>query len=360
MLEQSRSTQKVFHFSVSTLHAEVRTQANSAYWDEKWTPVVALSCKFWHVSTKIEHLEIPKNPSMNKMIYAFKANALALTLIVLAAPSLIAQVSFEAMPEELVIECTASDFDNILSTFLASNAGATATTECSSQGLTWTNDYDGLSQNCGAAGATTIIFTATDECGYWAAQGASFIIEDTTAPTIITPPSDRVVNCDPDCIMDELNSWLANNGGAEATDNCGSVTWTNDFEDLDCETDNEVFVAFYAHDDCGLFAYQTAKFTANCNEVSAGILDIEEITEIYPSPASNYVQFRLPASSVGSSFSLGLYDLSGKNVLSKEVVYDQNSNRLDLPASMENGRYILRLVDNHTNNVLSSSFMVAR
>ena len=36
--------------------------------------------------------------------------------------------------------------------------------------------------------------------------------------------------------MDALNAWLDSNGGASATDNCSSVTWSNDFVALsdDC------------------------------------------------------------------------------------------------------------------------------
>ena len=31
-------------------------------------------------------------------------------------------------------------------------------------------------------------------------------------------------------IEEALNNWIASNGGATATDNCGEVTWYNNFE----------------------------------------------------------------------------------------------------------------------------------
>ena len=61
----------------------------------------------------------------------------------------------------------------------------------------------------------------------------------------------------------ELNAWLDNNGGATATDQCGDVTWENNFTGLDgdCGETGEVTVTFTAEDDCGNTASTTATFT---------------------------------------------------------------------------------------------------
>nr|MCU0351612.1 hypothetical protein [Flavobacterium sp.] len=59
-----------------------------------------------------------------------------------------------------------------------------------------------------------------------------FTIEDTTAPIISTPASDLTVACDGNGNTNDLNTWLASNGGALASDACSTVTWTNNFSGL--------------------------------------------------------------------------------------------------------------------------------
>ena len=56
-------------------------------------------------------------------------------------------------------------------------------------------------------------------------------VDDTTDPVITPPANDTlIVECDGNGNQVELNAWLADNGGATATDNCGTVTWTHDFD----------------------------------------------------------------------------------------------------------------------------------
>src|SRR5690606_9273060 len=59
---------------------------------------------------------------------------------------------------------------------------------------------------------------------------ATFTIEDTVSPTLVKAAQNQTVECDGSGNLTELNAWLANNGGATATDNCGTVTWTNDYD----------------------------------------------------------------------------------------------------------------------------------
>ena len=76
-------------------------------------------------------------------------------------------------------------------------------------------------------------FTATDDCGN-SSETTHTTIEDTTAPRSIRP-FDETVECDGAGNTDALNAWLASHGCA-ASDICGGVTWSNDFEGLsdDC------------------------------------------------------------------------------------------------------------------------------
>ena len=47
-------------------------------------------------------------------------------------------------------------------------------------GVTWSNDFTALSDDCGATGSATVTFTATDACGNTSSTTATFTIEDTT------------------------------------------------------------------------------------------------------------------------------------------------------------------------------------
>ena len=128
--------------------------------------------------------------------------------------------------------------------------------------MTWSNDFEGLSDDCGATGSATVTFTATDDCGNFSSSTATFTIEDTTNPDI-TAASDQTVECDGMGNMDALNAWLDNNGGATASDVCSGVTWSNDFMGLsdDCGATGSATVTFTATDDCGNNSSVSATFT---------------------------------------------------------------------------------------------------
>ncbi|MBT8231660.1 MAG: T9SS type A sorting domain-containing protein, partial [Bacteroidia bacterium] len=109
---------------------------------------------------------------------------------------------------------------------LDTNGGASATDKCT--GVTWTNDFTELSDDCGATGSATVIFTATDGCGNKSETSATFTIEDTTPPTIDPGASNLTVECDGEGNQADLEAWLASNGGASATDICSDVSWSYD------------------------------------------------------------------------------------------------------------------------------------
>ena len=74
-----------------------------------------------------------------------------------------------------------------LNAWLDRYGGATASDICS--GVTWSSDYEGLSDGCGATGSAAVTFTATDECGNATSTTATFTIEDTTAPQLANTPA---------------------------------------------------------------------------------------------------------------------------------------------------------------------------
>src|SRR6185503_16516739 len=111
----------------------------------------------------------------------------------------------------MTVECDGSGNTTELNAWLDSHGGATATDGCGD--LTWSNDFTGLSDDCGATGSATVTFTATDDCGHASSTTATFTIEDTTAPTIDTPASGSTVECDGSGNSAQLAAWVASHGG---------------------------------------------------------------------------------------------------------------------------------------------------
>ena len=148
------------------------------------------------------------------------------------------------------VQCDGMGNMEALNSWLANYGSATASDVCGN--VTWSSNYEGLSDDCGATGSATVTFTATDDCGNASSTTATFTIEDTTNPDI-TAASDETVECDGMGNMEALNGWLNNNSGATASDVCSGVTWSNDFEGLsdDCGATGSATVTFTATDDCG-------------------------------------------------------------------------------------------------------------
>ncbi|MFH6769028.1 T9SS type A sorting domain-containing protein, partial [Gaetbulibacter aquiaggeris] len=142
----------------------------------------------------------------------------------------------------------AAAFAAWLASFSGSDTCGTATV---------THNSAGLSDLCGGTGTETVTFTLTDECGNKITKDATFTIVDTTAPSIDTAGSDLILACDDgigigDSNADSIAAWLADNGGANASDLCGSVSWSNDFTTIndDCGAGGSVTITFTATDDC--------------------------------------------------------------------------------------------------------------
>jgi hypothetical protein len=147
-------------------------------------------------------------------------------------------------------------------TWLNNHGGATVTDACSS--VTWSTLPSVLlfSDGCGATGAVTVTFVATDDCGNSSTTSATFTIEDTTAPVLTDFPEDLIVECDGTGHTTAFNAWLNDVAGARASDACGSVTWSSTYTDLtdDCGLTGTSIVTFKATDECGNTTTVTAKF----------------------------------------------------------------------------------------------------
>jgi hypothetical protein len=166
--------------------------------------------------------------------------------------------------DDMTFECAGEANSEALESWLASNGGASASDACGE--VIWTNDFEGLSEGCSGTGTTTVMFMATDLCGNMSSTVATFTIEDTTSPLVLDA-MDLDVECDGTGNLLDLEGWLAENGGASATDACGDVTWTNDFVALSdgCGLTGMSVVTFTASDACGNSTNTVASFSIGDN-----------------------------------------------------------------------------------------------
>ncbi|PLX33511.1 MAG: hypothetical protein C0600_00325 [Ignavibacteria bacterium] len=110
--------------------------------------------------------------------------------------------------------------------------------------------------------SVTRTWIATDSYNNADTCSQTIYVVDTTPP-VVTAASDKTVECDGSGNISDLNAWLTSNGGATATDACGSVTWSNNFTALSdlCGATGSATVTFYATDNCSNVDSTTATFT---------------------------------------------------------------------------------------------------
>jgi hypothetical protein len=83
---------------------------------------------------------------------------------------------------DLTVDCDGAGNTAAIAAWLADFAGATADDACGT--VTWTNNYTGLSDLCGATGTALVMFTATDECLNTSTTTATVTIRDITPPSL--------------------------------------------------------------------------------------------------------------------------------------------------------------------------------
>nr|WP_321222721.1 gliding motility-associated C-terminal domain-containing protein [uncultured Psychroserpens sp.] len=116
--------------------------------------------------------------------------------------------------------------------------------------------------NCPNNGAYTNTWTFTDQCGVTIeTYTQNIFIQDTTPPTLNANAFDLTVQCGPNS-QEAFDNWLTSNGNAFATDNCGSVTWSNNYSGFsdECGQTGSATATFTATDDCNNSVSTTATF----------------------------------------------------------------------------------------------------
>ena len=126
--------------------------------------------------------------------------------------------------------------------------------------------------SCGGTLNQVYLFTVTDEANNSSQCSGVITTTDTTAPDIITQATDVVLECSTSNFAPILIAWLANNGGAVASDDCSEpLVWTNDFGgslNETCGVVGETMVVFTATDDCGNSNTTSASFIIEDNTAS--------------------------------------------------------------------------------------------
>ena len=158
----------------------------------------------------------------------------------------------ETLPADGTFECDNVPVADILTaTDICSGDESVTYTEVSTPGA------------CPDSYTITRTWSTTDDCGNNNTHVQTLTIQDTTSPSIDTAASDETVECDGAGNTAAFSAWLTNSAGAAASDNCGSVTWSNNSTGLSdlCGATGAETVTFTATDDCGNTSTTTATFT---------------------------------------------------------------------------------------------------
>ena len=150
---------------------------------------------------------------------------------------------------DTIVECGVST-PQVIQSWLNNHGGAQVVDVCGN--VSWINNFSGLSDFCGSTGSATVLFTVNDDCGNSATTSATIFIQDHTAPVITTIAQDTTMICGAPNLPDVIQSWLSRNAGAQASDACGEVNWSNDFSSPGDTCNTEVrLINFIATDECG-------------------------------------------------------------------------------------------------------------
>ncbi len=230
------------------------------------------------------------------------------------------------------VECDGSGNVIALNNWLAAHGGAVATDACGA--VNWTNNFTTLSDLCGSTGAAIVTFTAADDCGNSSTTQATFTITDTQKPVISCPaPASGTLD------TNECFSTTVVLGMATATDNCSTVSITNDAPaQFAVGTTNVVWTAT---DACGNSSSCTQIVTVTDNNqaptvicpgnqsqsASAGNCSLSNVIIPDPTTADNCAVTRLiwsmGGATSGNSPATGINSVSGQtfNVGTTTVTY---------------------------------------
>jgi gliding motility-associated-like protein len=152
--------------------------------------------------------------------------------------------------QPLALDCSDNDLEGKIQAWLAA---VTATDLCGVPKIT--HNYTGVTNYCGTP--LTVTFVATDDCNNTASRTSTITITDNSKP-VFEPITPLVVDCAAGNITTQINNWIAS---VKATDPCGTVTITNNFNGVTGQCGAPVSVTFTATDRCGNTTTATSSIT---------------------------------------------------------------------------------------------------
>ncbi|MFT5382879.1 MAG: hypothetical protein ACI81W_000273 [Saprospiraceae bacterium] len=237
----------------------------------------------------------------------------------------------------MTVECDGTpDPGGAFAAWLASNAGAAATDNCS--GVIWSNNSTGLSDLCGATGAEIVTFTATDDCLNTSTTIATFTIEDTTDPVWAVAPSDMTVECDGAGNAAAFAAWLTSFSG---TDVCGTAAVTNNSTGLSdlCGATGAETVTFTLTDECLNDITMDATFT------------IEDTTDPVWAVAPSDMTVECDGAGNAAAFAAWLTSFSGTDVCGTAAVTNNSTGLSDLCGATGAETVTFTLTDECLNDI---------
>jgi hypothetical protein len=159
-----------------------------------------------------------------------------------------------------------------------------------------------------------------------------------SAPVITTDASDLSVvsnTLDIDLIIQQ---WLNSQGGAEAIDNCGSITWSHNYN-LDL-TPGEHVVMFKATSDNGVASETSATLTIELASSSEDIIE-QNALSIYPNPSNGEFSIILEEDNHLKS-KLEVFNPLGEIIFFTTLDQDIKIHQLNL-SHIDNGIYVVKL-----------------
>ncbi len=172
--------------------------------------------------------------------------------------------SLEVEAEDMTVQCDGGDYEALMETWINTQGGAMVADDCSS--YTWTHYLVGDNEDCPMTGTGIYRFVATDDCGNEVSTEAVFQVIDIIPPMITNEAQDLSIDCGSDNVL-SLIDWLNNNASASATDECGLLSWTNNYgsQDMTCGEAGTIMVTFTVSDGCGNTSETSATLTINDN-----------------------------------------------------------------------------------------------
>ncbi|WP_073000760.1 HYR domain-containing protein [Mariniphaga anaerophila] len=171
----------------------------------------------------------------------------------------------QAPPDPLVIICNDPSAPQQIQDWLAQASAEYTDPAGNIVPADITHDFSGIDMICGEQ--VTVTFSAEDQCVNVNTAQSTITVADDVAPTWVTTAADGNSECSSSNPDDDpgYQDWLANHGGATATDNCDDdLAWSDNSAMQAWSGDpanNQITITFTVTDDCGNTAETTAAYS---------------------------------------------------------------------------------------------------